>query len=106
VKRGWTTVSESRLLASLDLFRHAEAMVASANDPEPLPGAPFDDLDLDREEDRAEWRKRLKELADARLATARKRLQRLGIVDDKGELVSDETPPDMLPGSDTTLETG
>jgi hypothetical protein len=44
----------------------------------------------------------LNELADARLATAQKRLQRLGIVDDKGELVSDETPPDILPGSETT----
>ena len=81
-------------------------MVANANDPHPLPSARLDDLDLDREEERTECRRRLKELADARLATARKRLQHLGIVDDDGNLVSRDMPPDMLPASDTTLETG
>ena len=63
------------------------------------------DLDLDREEDRVEWRRRLAELATARLSSARARFERLGIVDAEGKLVSTELPPDMLPESDTTLET-
>ena len=39
-------------------------------------------------------------------ASARARFERLGIVDAEGKLVSNELPPDMLPDSDTTLETG
>jgi len=72
----------------------------------PIPEARFDDLDLDREEDRVEWRRRLAELSAVRLASARARFERLGIVDAEGKLVSSELPPDMLPDSDTTLETG
>jgi hypothetical protein len=34
------------------------------------------------------------------------RLEELGVTNAKGELVSRELPPDMLPESDTTLETG
>lgn len=81
-------------------------MVARTTDVTPIPAARVDDLDLDRDEDRAEWRRRLAELATARLATARDRLERLGIIDADGALVSAELPPDMLPDSDTTLETG
>jgi len=81
-------------------------MAVHATDPAPIPNARFDDLDLDRDDDRAEWHRRLRELATARLATARARLERLGIIDAKGKLVSTELPPDMLPESDTTLETG
>jgi hypothetical protein len=80
-------------------------MAAHATDP-PIPAARIDDLDLDREDDRAEWKRRLTELASARLATARARLERLRIVDANGALVSTELPPDMLPDSDTTVETG
>lgn len=80
-------------------------MAASAS-AAPIPEARFDDLDLDREEDRTEWRRRLGELAAGRLSSARARLERLGIVDVDGKLVSTELPPDMLPESDTTLETG
>jgi hypothetical protein len=36
----------------------------------------------------------------------RARFERLGIIDAEGKLVSNELPPDMLPDSDTTLETG
>lgn len=36
--------------------------------------APFKDLDLDRDEDREEWRRRVMTLAAARLAAARTRL--------------------------------
>ena len=72
----------------------------------PIPEARFDDLDLDREEDRAEWRRRVAELAAARLSSARARFERLGIIDADGKLTSHELPPDMLPDSDTTLETG
>lgn len=71
-----------------------------------IPEARFDDLDLDREEDRVEWRRRLAVLAGARLSSARARFERLGIVDADGKLVSNELPPDMLRDSDTTLDTG
>ena len=81
-------------------------MVAHADDSSPIPSVRFDDLDLDRGEDRVEWHRRLRELATARLAAARTRLERLGIIDAQGNLVSTELPPDMLPDSDTTLETG
>lgn len=67
---------------------------------------PFDDLDLDVDADRREWSRRLEELAAARLAAARSRLELLGIVDKDGRLTSTELPADMLPDSDTTLETG
>jgi hypothetical protein len=49
---------------------HADAVAASASTA-PIPEARFDDLDLDREEDRVEWRRRLAELAAARLSSAR-----------------------------------
>jgi hypothetical protein len=84
---------------------HAEAVAAPASTA-PIPEASFDDLDLDREEDRVEWRRRLAELATARLSSARARFERLGIIDADGKLMSTELPPDMLPESDTTLETG
>jgi hypothetical protein len=45
-------------------------------------------------------------LAAARIAAERVRLERLGIINADGELVSRDLPPDMLPESDTTLETG
>lgn len=68
--------------------------------------APFADLDLDRPEDEEEWDRRVMALAAARIAAERARLERLGIIDAEGDLVSRELPPDMLPGSDTTVETG
>ena len=79
-------------------------MSAHANDPASLiPSATFDDLDLDRPEDEEEWQRRLMALAAARIAAERVRLERLGIIDANGDLVSRELPPDMLPESDTTL---
>ncbi len=81
-------------------------MPASANDPSLIPSAPFNDLDLDRPEDREEWERRLMALATSRILAERARLERLGIIDANGDLVSHELPPDMLPESDTTVETG
>jgi hypothetical protein len=81
-------------------------MALSATPPHPIPSARIDDLDFDREEDNAEWLRRLDALARVRLADARTRLERLGIIDADGKPVSKELPPDMLPDSDTTLETG
>jgi hypothetical protein len=81
-------------------------MHAGANDASPIPSAPFDDLDLDRPDDADEWERRVMALAAARIADERVRLERLGIIDASGALVSREMPPDMLPESDTTLETG
>lgn len=81
-------------------------MHVRANNPSPIPSAPFDDLDLDRPEDEEEWERRVMSLAAARIAAARARLEQLGVIDANGNLVSKELPPDMLPESDTTLETG
>ena len=64
------------------------------------------DLDLDRGEDEEEWERRVMAVATTRIATERARLERLGIIDANGDLVSTALPPDMLAESDTTLETG
>jgi hypothetical protein len=86
---------------------HASIMHAHTNDPaSPIPSAPFDDLDLDHPEDEEEWERRVVALAAARIATERARLERLGIIDAKGNLISRELPPDMLPESDVTVDTG
>jgi hypothetical protein len=83
-------------------------MPAPVNQPSLIPSAPFDDLDLDldRPEDEDEWERRVMVLAAARIAAERARLERLGIIDADGELVSRELPPDMRPESDATVETG
>jgi hypothetical protein len=81
-------------------------MSARGNAPYPIPAAPFDDLDLDRPEDEAEWERRVMALAATRIAAERVRLEDLGIVDKDGALISTVLPPDMIPESDTTLETG
>jgi hypothetical protein len=77
-----------------------------ANLDDVIPSAPVDDLDLDRDEDEEEFERRVMELAARRIAAARARFERLGIVDSDGNLVSRELPPDMRPDSDSTLETG
>jgi hypothetical protein len=74
--------------------------------PTPIPSAPFDDLDLDRAEDEEEWERRVMALAAARIVAERARLERLGVIDADGNLVSRELPADMLPESDATVETG
>ncbi len=76
------------------------------SDPSPIPSAPFDDLDLDRPEDEEEWERRVMALAGLRIDAERVRLERLGIIDANGDLVSTVLPPDMLPESSTTVETG
>lgn len=81
-------------------------MAARAAEFSPVPSAPFDDLDIDRPEDEEEWERRLMALATARIAAERARLERLGIIDENGDLVSRALPPDMLPDSDTTVDTG
>ena len=81
-------------------------MPAQANDPPPIPSAPFGDLDLDRPEDEEEWERRVMALAAARIVAERARLELLGIIDAEGNVVSRELPTDMLPESDTTLESG
>jgi len=63
-------------------------------------------VDLDSAEDEEEWERRVMALAAVRITAERARLEGLGVIDAKGELVSHELPPDMLPESDTTLETG
>lgn len=84
----------------------AAMAAAPVHDLSLIPSAPFDDLDLDRDEDEQEWERRVMTLAATRIASARVRLERLGIVDGDGKLVSTELPADMLPDSDATLETG
>ena len=85
---------------------HPFGMPAPADDPSPIPSARFDDLDLDRPEDEEEWERRVMALAAARIAEERIRLEKLGIIDAEGNLVSTELTPDMLPGSDTSVDTG
>gem|GEM_PF-5208801 len=65
----------------------------------PIPEARVDDLNLSSETDSATWRGRLDTMAERRLAQARARLEAMGIVDRNGQLVSDELPSDMQPGS-------
>jgi hypothetical protein len=72
----------------------------------PIPSAPFDDLDLDRPEDEEQWEARVMALASARIVAERARLECLGVIDKNGDIVSTALPADMLPESDTTLETG
>ncbi|MBX3182921.1 MAG: hypothetical protein KIT72_17990 [Polyangiaceae bacterium] len=64
------------------------------------------DLDLESPEGRTEWDRRVMALAARRIAEERVRMEQLGIIDEHGELISRELPPDMLPESETTLETG
>ena len=71
-----------------------------------IPKAPVADLDLSAPGQREEWERRVMALAARRLEQARKRLAAMGIVDENGDLRSNELPPDMLPDSDTSLETG
>lgn len=71
-----------------------------------IPSAPFDDLDLEREEDAREWERRTLAMAEKTLAQARARLERMGIIDREGNLVSDELPADMRKDSDTSVDTG
>lgn len=80
--------------------------VMTPNDLAPIPSAPFDDLDLDRDEDEEKWEDRVMALASIRIASARARLERMGVIDADGKVVSHDLPPDMLPDSDATLETG
>lgn len=81
-------------------------MPADADALSPIPSAAFDDLDLDRPEDEEEWERRVMAMAAARIAAERVRLERLGIINENGDLRSTVLPPDMLPDSDTSVDTG
>jgi hypothetical protein len=71
-----------------------------------IPEARVDDLDLDDPSDRAKWEQRLAQLAEGRLQTARRRLEQMGVITPDGDLVSDEVPADMTPGSEASVDTG
>lgn len=77
-----------------------------ASDPFAIPSVSISDLDLDVDEDEEELERRVMALASSRIRAARARLERMGIIHPDGTLVSRELPPDMMPDSDTTLETG
>jgi len=85
---------------------HRMSATRSSHPASLIPQAGFDDLDLDDAAGEQEWERRVMELAASRIAAARERFERLGIIDADGELVSTALPPDMLPDSDTSLETG
>ena len=89
-------------------MRHAERVTTAdfADETTPIPSAPVDDLDPDRDEDDEELERRVMKLATDRIQAARERFERLGIIDSDGQLVSTALPPDMLSDSETTLETG
>jgi len=71
---------------------------APVHDLSAIPSAPFDDLDLDREGDEQEWERRAMALAATRIDAARTRLQRLGVIDVDGKLLSTDLPADMRAG--------
>ncbi|HEX3696585.1 MAG TPA: hypothetical protein VH374_14480 [Polyangia bacterium] len=75
-------------------------------DESPIPEARVDDLDLDNEADAATWDTRMDAMAERRMRQARARLEQMGVIDGDGQLVSRELPPDMLPTSLTSVETG
>lgn len=83
-----------------------DAVVGKSIDDYPIPEARVDDLDLDDEVDAAAWDARMDALADRRILQARARLQQMGVIDRGGRLVSRELPPDMLPTTSTSVETG
>jgi hypothetical protein len=74
-----------------------QGMNARTPEPGSIPSAPFDDLDLDNPEDEAEWHRRVMALAAERIAAERVRLERLGIIDAQGELVSGAFHPTCSP---------
>jgi hypothetical protein len=71
-----------------------------------IPEARVDDLDLDDEADVAIWDARMDAMAERRIKQARARLEQMGVIDRDAHLVSKELPPDMLPASLTSVETG
>lgn len=75
-------------------------------DESPIPEARVDDLDLDDEADAATWEARMDAMAERRIQQARARLEQMGVIDANGHLTSRELPPDMLPTSSTSVETG
>jgi len=81
-------------------------MPGDASELQPIPTAPFDDLDLDREDHDEVWERRVMAVAATRIAAARARFEWLRIMGPDGRPVSTELPTDMLAGADTTLETG
>jgi len=80
--------------------------MATTMDESPIPEARLDDLDLDNEADVATWDARMDAMAERRIQQARARLEAMGVIDRDGHLVSRELPPDMLPTSLTSIETG
>lgn len=81
-------------------------LMSRATDELVMPEARLDDLDLDDPTDEAIWEARLAVLAARRIGFARARLERMGIVDREGKLVSRELPLDMLPDSESSVNTG
>ncbi len=81
-------------------------VAAAIRDESPIPEARVDDLDLDVEADAATWDARMDAMAERRIQQARARLERMGVIDRDGRLVSRELPPDMRPSSLTSVETG
>src|SRR5689334_6939510 len=79
-------------LADSTPLRHSSEVSSPAQDLSPIPSAPFDDLDLERPEDEEQWERRVMAVATARIAAERARLEKLGIIDSAGNLVSHELP--------------
>lgn len=71
-----------------------------------IPDAPFDDLDLSDSAQFAIWEERIMKMGAYRRRVARERLIEMGVIREDGSLVSTDLPPDMLPTSKTSVETG
>jgi hypothetical protein len=63
------------------------------------------DIDPTDEQQLAEWEARTLEEGFARVLEESDRLRKLGIIDEKGQLVTDELPADMRPDSKTDVTT-
>lgn len=63
------------------------------------------DIDPTDEQQLAEWEAQTLEEGFARVLEESDRLRKLGIIDEKGQLVTDELPADMRPDSKTDVTT-
>lgn len=94
---------------SADLAAELSSVPVAVNPEDPIstiPHAPVGGLDVDQDADEERWDREVMAQAGRRIASSRARLEHLGIINERGEIVDRQLPPDMQPGSRTSLETG
>ncbi len=88
-------LDERRQLAVLAIVRRLRAE----------PDVSLDEVDFDDEPNADAWRARVQARAGHHVADAMARFRALGLVDQEGHVVERELPPDMQPGSKTSVAT-